>query len=779
MNLTDKDILNCQYQSRYTKSYIKVSAKLHEEAYKRLWMLLSIVMLSLLGLSACSKTENYTDKAIEITDAAYEKGLLEQAVDWCNSRLFDEKQDYGMFTLEHKSLDEEEYAFLIMQKQESNSRDLFYLQCEGGQLKKVISCGGGEKSLFSYEPVKINDEAYAAVYCADESLKGAIKLFPLNDTGKVYILDDAINNNREAETINEEDGFSYIRSQFYGTGKLKAEYTKLNYDMFTDIRLTGYIYDFIQYPWDDRQILTNIIACTRTYYYDNKLQQFVLQNDKRSYVYRRIPSAFDYTGYMDEHPQLVKNNPKYDYDGDGLMDRIYKEDNKDTGESSFYVHFGNSNKLLLTDRQYGFLYSTYAADLTGDGVNEIIFEQFSTSTKSDNLYYSIASYKDGTYEIIDIPYFHADPGSEKYGPMLYLPLIMSKPETDKVSIYQPDSGYRGYITTEATITADGVVEDEMEHLFPDEQMENRLGYYQVNNMDLIETGENGRKAFLLRSYLGDKWCSKSVDWKLEYISGEWKITGVYQADPIRIKIGEEYSADLDGDKKEDKIYYEIQTVSVNGSKADMPELKINDREYELGFLWDKQGANISRPSNDNYYIIDIDTKDDYRELAIMDEDINGDPGCHFFRYIGNELIYCGYVPGIPNHTLYNYGSGEIKAMKRLNILQNRYSFADWKLNTRGVLEEAEKEIYYGLYIKPYESIRYKTERELILFKTNDMSSDTITINEGEEIRLSSTDNKHWIEIMTDSGISGWLYLEGNKLILPGKEERLEDLFPGL
>lgn len=505
----------------------------------------------------------------------------------------------------------------------------------------------------------------------------------------------------------------------------------------------------------------------------------VLQKDNRSYVYQRIPSAVDYTGYMDEHPQLVKNNPQYDYDGDGLMDRIYKEINKDNGESSFYVHFGNGNKLLLTDRQYGFFYSTYAADLTGDGRNEIIFEQFSSSTKADNLYFSIASYKDGAYEIMDIPYFHADPGRDEYGPMLYLPLIMSKQEADKVSIYQPDSGYRDYITTEAIVTADGMVEYEMEHLFPDVEMENRLEYYQVSHMQITDSGQEGKKAFLLRSYLGDKWCSKSVDWKLEYVSGEWRITDVYQADPIRVRVGTDYSADLDGDKKEDKLNYGIQKVTVKGDIKDIPVLKINDREYDISFLSDKADLNTSSLNKDNYYIIDIDTKDNYREFAVMDEDINADPGCHFFRYNGDELIYCGYVPGIPNHSLFNYGYGEIKALKRLNILPDRYSFADWMLNTQGVLEETKEDIYYGILSYSYDSIRYTTERELILYKTNDMSADTITINKGEDILLSATDNKHWIEVMSESGLCGWFYLEDNKVILPGGEEWREDLVPGL
>ena len=113
-------------------------------------------------------------------------------------------------------------------------------------------------------------------------------------------------------------------------------------------------------------------------------------------------------------------------------------------------------------------------------------------------------------------------------------------------------------------------------------------------------------------------------------------------------------------------------------------------------------------------------------------------------------------------------------------MPDRISFADWIAEyTQGVLEETKEDIYYGILSYSYDSIRYTTERELILYKTNDMSADTITINEGEDILLSATDNKHWIEVMSESGLCGWFYLEDNKVILPGGEEWREDLVPGL
>lgn len=69
----------------------------------------------------------------------------------------------------------------------------------------------------------------------------------------------------------------------------------------------------------------------------------------------------------------------------------------------------------------------------------------------------------------------------------------------------------------------------MEHIYQGlaSDSPNETHYYPASEMILIDIGENGRKALQLCSYIGDKWCQKGIDWRLEYISGEWKITDVY------------------------------------------------------------------------------------------------------------------------------------------------------------------------------------------------------------------------------------------------------------
>jgi hypothetical protein len=730
----------------------------------------------MLCLSACTARSDDTDKAADITGTILKKSLLEQAVDWSNSNLFDDKKEYKIFTLEQKTTKDKEYDFLIKQEPGGDSCELYYIRSEEGQVKSVIPCGGGEKPLFSYDIVKIHGEDYAEVYCVNKMYEGNLELYPVNDNGSVYIIEDAIDYNREVVTINEQDGFSYTKSQIYSGGKLKAEYRDLTYDIYTDIRMTGYIYEYIQYPWDDYPMLTNIEKCTRTYYFDDKLMQFVFKDENTGPMYSRYPTCLGYTGYMDVQPGLAKNNPKIDYDGDGLLDRVYKEVNIYNQDSSFYVYFGNGKKLLLADHAYGFLYKTIAADLTGDGMNEIIFEQYSSSTKSANLYYSIFTFTDGNYERMDIPYFRENYDTKEEDGMLFLPLVMNKVDSAKVSIYQPDSGYQGYITTVTRTWGDGESDDEMVHLYC-EELEGQVTDCQASEMQLIDTEQSGKKAFLLRSYLGDKWCSKSIDWKLEYVSGEWRITGVYQADPIRVEVGTEYTADLDGDKANDDIYYRTRMVMENDYEYEVPVLRINGTEYDYKYLQEKFGVFIINCSHVGYYFIDIDTTDNYREIAILDEGPSSDPVTHFFRYTGSELEYCGAVTDFPDsNTFFNEGNAKLAARKRLDILQTWWALATWKLNDKSMLEEEKQEIYYALQPpEPDESTTNYAKSDLILFQNPDMNSDSVTIHKGEIIRLTATDNRNWIQITSESGINGWFYLEAFKIILPTGEGKVGDI----
>ena len=709
-----------------------------------------------------------------------DKNILEQAVDWCNNNLFTENKEYNVFTLQSKVYRGINFDFLLEKEKNNWKRALYYIHYDDdNHVIKVSPCGEGEKDLFSYSIVNLSCEDYVAVYCASQIGNGNLELFHLdgsNSNADPITIDKVIDSHYELKESIDYTGSKCASSQVYDNGKLNAEYIDVNQDGFTDIVFSGII---LSYESNDGDIASNKLIdsqnCRRTYLYNSSSKQFELSEETLESDYLKGVLNNEYTGYLDTHPTYGRNNPKLDYDGDGLLDRIYKVYDSNNGHS-FYMYFGNGEKLLLSDRDWCMSFKTEATDLTGDGVNEIIFIQASPSTGADNLYvYIYTLNEDGIYKQVKMPYYE-NSYHEEFDGRLYLPLLKEKVNDTKLRIYQPDCGYQGYITTRRDSYDDGSTYDDMEHLYFEES-EGEVDDYYASSMSLTETEETGRKALLLRSYLGDKWCIKSVVWKLEYLEGEWKITNVYQTDPVRIEVGTEFAADLNGDKNEDIIFYGSQMVQEHGFDYEVPFLKINGVEYNYQYLQQEFGVNILTMSHIGYYILDIDTSDSYREIAILDEGPSSDPKTHFFRYIGNKLIYCGVVTDFLEKSTFRMGGdGKILARKRLNILQTWWGDATWKLNEEDVLEEQSKEFYYPYqYEAGYNTINHAKE-DIKLFQVPDRKSASVTIKKGEVIQLTATDNLNWIEITSESGTKGWFYLQhGYKVILPTGEFRIGDI----
>lgn len=81
-----------------------------------------------------------------------------------------------------------------------------------------------------------------------------------------------------------------------------------------------------------------------------------------------------YSGYLDEAALTGSEFETCDYDGDGLTDRIYRTVGPDGSSCSYRIDFGNGDRLYLGSFEDNFLgVSLTGCDLTGDGVNEILF----------------------------------------------------------------------------------------------------------------------------------------------------------------------------------------------------------------------------------------------------------------------------------------------------------------------------------------------------------------------------------------------------------------------
>lgn len=108
----------------------------------------------------------------------------------------------------------------------------------------------------------------------------------------------------------------------------------------------------------------------------------------------------DYTGYLDEctdwdgYGQFVRR----DYDGDGRIDHVYRENIEDYTMCTYRIEFGNGD--ILQTKEFGMGMPTVrTCDLNGDGVKEILIQVYYGFSTDPNYYGEIALFekKSGSY----------------------------------------------------------------------------------------------------------------------------------------------------------------------------------------------------------------------------------------------------------------------------------------------------------------------------------------------------------------------------------------------
>ncbi len=233
----------------------------------------------------------------------------------------------------------------------------------------------------------------------------------------------------------------------------------------------------------------------------------------------------------------------------------------------------------------------------------------------------------------------------------------------------------------------------------------------------------------------------------------------YQLD---ITIGSESHLDLDGDGVEDTIYYSIRPMQLlNDGSYDMamPEsLTINGVEYlqtEAENTLSNYGIWLENPDVTYYYLVDLDTSDSYREIALADWGSNDWLTTHFFRFDGADLTYLGQISGFPDdHTTQFHGDGSVTAMTRLDVMQT------WSGPRTYRLEDGQFHLVDGEFCVPVLPDGWKVtlRQELTVYARPDRSSEQLTLSPASTaLSFLSTDGEHWVQIQCANGDTGWAY----------------------
>ncbi len=211
--------------------------------------------------------------------------------------------------------------------------------------------------------------------------------------------------------------------------------------------------------------------------------------------------------------------------------------------------------------------------------------------------------------------------------------------------------------------------------------------------------------------------------------------------------------DLNGDGQAEKI-----AVSFFGNNPDSfssARLTINDQTTDI------TEENIHK----DFTIVDIDTADTYKEIAISADGPSSDYSTTFFAYDGQRLFKVGRVSGILSEIKFNQQGG-LSTITRANILDTWFFRDDYKLSSGHTLANVPKSFY--------DREHYKGEMQVSILKDISMqksptdSTLAFRLKKGDKITMLGCDNVKWCALSNAKGAKGWFELvDYNQMAIGG------------
>jgi hypothetical protein len=221
----------------------------------------------------------------------------------------------------------------------------------------------------------------------------------------------------------------------------------------------------------------------------------------------------------------------------------------------------------------------------------------------------------------------------------------------------------------------------------------------------------------------------------------------------------EIYVDLNGDGVEEKILY--KTNVKDSCYGNTCTLFIDEQKIKL------DGCSFLN----SFAIVDIDVKDNLKEIIISDEGLSSDYTSKFFYYDGNKILEMGEVGGLSNNGIKIDGFGQFSAISRANLLQTWFFDRLYKLDSNHKIVEIKKDVFntnYFVFMK----------KQLKVYISRDTKSDSFILEEGTVVNLVGTDNKEWCLIETKNGKKGWFALD-NYDEIRGTNLNAREFFVGL
>lgn len=256
---------------------------------------------------------------------------------------------------------------------------------------------------------------------------------------------------------------------------------------------------------------------------------------------------------------------------------------------------------------------------------------------------------------------------------------------------------------------------------------------------------------------------------------------------FKVKMGDTYKVDLDGDGTEDEVLVNVKTETVQGDGYSYDEtkwdsFKINGKDM-IDAKSDEPFAEFQvwyeYPAGDYYYITDLDVNDGVKEIGIVDHGSNDWTVTTFYRYADGKLKYLGYMESSPeSDSFILFGNGTSQARIHIQVFQTWSGVATYEIGSDGMIALKRGQIIIpdkNDYLHP------TIKKDLTVFAARDNASETHVIKgDGSAVEFTETDNEHWVKVETKNGDSGWIYLvEWSQVDNGGTIEYSSDIFDDL
>ena len=245
--------------------------------------------------------------------------------------------------------------------------------------------------------------------------------------------------------------------------------------------------------------------------------------------------------------------------------------------------------------------------------------------------------------------------------------------------------------------------------------------------------------------------------QISTLKSNFQYTGPFE---LSAPIGSTITANLDGNEDIDAVFYDCALDEATGELS--CTFTINGTDFSSYLLSDDFRLSDGASGFDlEYYVVDLDTSDEYAEIAILDHGMSDDYATYFFRYDRGNLNYLGNICDLLNHSSCKInGDGTLMANLPINLLETANTSVLYQLKDDSLELIPQSWYYINMENFPEEYKYHEILADVTVYKEKSHNADTITLTpEDGPVSFPATDNEHWFMLKTSDDQLYYLYLE--------------------